>query len=123
MSKIGIEAQEQIALFDWIKLRPDLAPYCFHIPNERKTSPQYGKILKRMGVMSGVSDIFVAIPCAHYAGLWLELKAGKGKPTPNQVNFLANMVKMGYLSACVVGFEAAREVVETYLAMGRRNRH
>lgn len=112
------ETVEQIKLFDWIRKQPHIEPFAIHIANERSCSIAQGKILKRMGVKAGVSDIFVAIPVGNYHGLWIELKAGKNKATELQQQFLANMTRQGYLSACVVGYEAAREVIETYLNLG-----
>jgi hypothetical protein len=38
-------------------------PLVFHVPNERRTSQQYGAKLKRMGVVSGVGDY-----CVVYEG-------------------------------------------------------
>lgn len=113
--KITPETAEQICLFDWIRTQPHIEPYAMHIANERRCSIQQGKILKRMGVKAGVADIFVAIPRGIYHGLWIELKAGKNKATPLQKEFLANMAKQGYLTACVTGYENAREIIENYI--------
>jgi len=109
------EEAEQIALFDWIRLHPNIAPYAFHIPNERKTSKQHGYKLKRMGVKPGVSDIFIAIPSLEYYGLFIELKAGKNKATPVQNQFLDDMREQGYQAVCLTGFEEARMFIESYL--------
>ena len=110
------EESEQIALFDWIRLfRPDLKDFVFHIANERKTSKQYGYKLKRMGVRSGVSDIFLAVPTKKYYGLFLELKAGVNKPTPNQIQFMLDMRKKGYQAIWCVGFDEAKYCIEEYL--------
>lgn len=113
--KLGAEQLEQIALMDWVRSRADLRPFTFHIANERRVSPLHGSILKRMGVVSGVSDIFVGIPRASYHGMFLELKAGKNKPTPNQVQFMEDMRTQGYHCVWCIGFEAARDHIETYI--------
>lgn len=115
--RLGPETREQIALFDWIRLRPDIEPYAWHVANERRTSISSGRLLKRMGVKPGVSDVMVAIPSGGYHGLFLELKAGKGKPTEAQKNFLANVTLQGYLGICVTGFEAAKAAIESYLSL------
>ena len=41
---------------------PKYADDLIHIANERKTSWNQGKILKKMGVKRGVPDLFLAIP-------------------------------------------------------------
>lgn len=111
------EQIEQIKLFDYIKSQPDLNLYCFSIANERKVTPQHGFILQRMGLRAGVSDVFVAIPRDTFHGLFIELKAGKNKMSPEQKKFFADMTSQGYLAVCAVGYEAARQIIETYMAL------
>jgi hypothetical protein len=105
----------QCQLMDWIRAQKDLAPYVFHIANERQTSPKHGRILKRMGVRPGVSDLFVGIPSQKYHGLFLELKADSGKPTPAQLEFIETMARQGYAGAVVYGFAAAKQKIQEYL--------
>lgn len=111
------EQIEQIKLFDWIRSRKDIFPFCFHIANERQTSPQQGRILKRMGVKSGVSDIFVGIPSGRFNGMFLELKAGSNVPTDNQEKFMIDMSSQGYYCIWSCGYEKARESIEHYLGL------
>lgn len=106
----------QVNLMAWIEHNyPEERKSILHIANERRTSMQQGKLLKRMGVMSGVSDLFIALPRGQWSGCWLELKEGKGKPSQAQKDFLARMIKNGYMAACVTGLEAAQEVIKQYL--------
>jgi hypothetical protein len=113
--RLGAETVEQIKLFDWIRTRPDIYPYAWHCPNERRVSPQHGRILKRMGVKSGVSDVFIAIPTASHHGLFLELKTDKGKLSVKQSEFLYSMNLQGYQALAVWGFEAAQAAILAYL--------
>ena len=113
--KLGPETIDQMKFFDWIHSRPDLDPYCFHIGNQRKCTPQQGRILKRMGVKSGASDIFVGIPKGGWNGMFLELKSGSGKPTNNQERFMIDMTSMGYYCVWASGYEQARKVIEKYI--------
>lgn len=111
------ENGEMVALFDWIRTQPALANCSIHIPNERKSSPQYGALLKRMGVRSGVSDVFIACPKGPYCGMWLEMKYAKGKLTVNQKQFLEDMSAQGYYAVCVTGFEAAQAFIQEYMGL------
>ena len=114
--KIGQEAQEQIAFMRWLKLQyPSIEKVTFHIPNERKCSVYQGQLLKKMGVKSGVSDIFIAVPNEHYHGLFIEMKSTNGKPTPNQIQFINSMNKNGYLGCFCFGWTEARHVTQNYL--------
>lgn len=74
-----------------------------------------GALLKRMGVKRGVADFFLAIPLNGKAGLWVELKVGKNKPTKEQQAFLDRKAQRGYEAVCVWGTDAAREVIKSYL--------
>lgn len=109
------ETIAQIKLFDWIRSRKDLAPFCFHIANERRTSVQNGLILKRMGVRSGVSDVFIGISRSHYHGMFLELKEGSNKPTKSQEQFILDFASQGYYCLWCTGYEEAKECIEDYL--------
>jgi len=110
------EDATQINLLNWLRFNyPDIWEDTIHIANQRSTSIQYGKLLKKMGVKPGVSDLFVAVPKGNFSGLWLELKEGEGKPSKKQQNFLARMTARGYVAVCVVGLDAAKAAIEAYL--------
>lgn len=111
------ETIAQIQLFDWIRSRKDLSPYCFHIANERATTPQQGRILKRMGVRAGASDLFLGIARDPWNGMFLELKVGNNTPTKHQEQFMLDMAHQGYYCVWTLGYEQARKVIEDYLAL------
>lgn len=113
--KIGGESSDQMRLFCWIRTRPDIHPYTFSVPNDRKTNRIMGAILKHMGLKPGVSDICVSIPKGQYHGMFIELKFGKNKPTQHQINFIDNMREKGYHALVCVGYEAARAAIEEYM--------
>jgi hypothetical protein len=109
------EQLEQVTLFDWIRLQKDIAPYAFHIANERKTTPMQGALLKRMGVRAGVSDIFIGIGRRGYLGMFIEMKAGKNKATVSQLQFQEDMSNQGYYCVVCNGFDEAKAKIEDYL--------
>lgn len=111
------ETAEVVAFFDWIRLRPKIAPFVFHVANERKCSIQYGRLLKRMGVKAGVSDVIIAIPSNEFHGLFIEMKHGKNKATSAQLEFLANMKEKGYATAICYGATKAIKTLEDYLSV------
>jgi len=115
------EQIDSIKLYNWIRSMPEVEPYAFHIGNERKCHPSEGRILKRMGIKSGVSDYMIAIPSGVYHGLFLELKVGSNAPSENQQKFLDDMTAQGYMAVCVWGYEAAKACIETYLKMRHQN--
>jgi hypothetical protein len=87
-----------------------------HFANERKCSPTQGAMLKAMGVMPGVSDLFLAYPMGRYSGFWMELKAPGKKPTQVQREFLQRMRDVGYCADWYDNWETARDAILEYLA-------
>lgn len=110
------EQIEHINTLNWFNHNfPELENDFHHFANERKCSWKEGRILKRMGVKKGVADFFLAFPQNGKAGLWIELKAGKNKPSKEQEEFLARKAWRGYECACVWGSQAARDAISIYL--------
>lgn len=114
---MGTEAEEGRALCQYIQLKhPRVWDHLLHIPNGMRSNPRSVSYLKAQGLKPGIPDYFLALPRGRYHGLWLELKAGKGKPSADQKEWLGRLAKQDY--ACVVawGWEAAAQCIEHYLA-------
>lgn len=104
----------QIALMEWISLHPYISPYIIHIPNEGKRSISFGRKLKKMGMRSGVYDLFIAMPKHGYHGMWLELKSKKGKLSAKQIMFGKDMEKQNYLPCVAWSLEDAMNIIKLY---------
>ena len=116
----------QINLINWIRFNyPEIEIDTYHLPLQRRCSVQQGALLKRMGVKKGMADLFIAVPCGGYHGLWIELKSDKGKLSEEQKEFLSRMTERGYIAVPAWGFESAKEIILTYLkdyiSSSRRN--
>lgn len=111
------EAAEQAVLFRWAAFDKRLK-WMFHIPNGGSRNKIEAANLKRQGVKAGVSDIFLPIPNKKYHGLFIEMKAGKNKPTEKQKEFIKDMTKNGYACAVCYGAENAINCVKEYLKNG-----
>lgn len=113
-----LEHFEQVALFRWaeyqVKARPELS-LLFAIPNGGHRHPATAAKLKAEGVKAGVPDICLPVAKGEYHGLFIELKAGRNKPTPTQVQWHARLSYEGYRVTVCWGWEAAREAIEEYL--------
>lgn len=94
-SKTMSESEEQICLFRWAQWAcckyPELK-LLFHVPNEGKRSVYTGARMRSEG-----------------------LRAGKNKPTANQIEWLSSLEEQGYMTAICYGWEAAKVVIENYL--------
>ena len=115
------EHDEQVALFEWAALNsarwPCLARL-FAIPNGGKRARKTAALLKAEGVRAGVPDVFLPWPVGGCCGLWIEMKAGKNKPTENQRDWLAWLASNGYRVAVCWGADDAIRTIAGYLEGG-----
>jgi len=118
------EQIDHINVVNWFNEKyPELEEDLHHFANERRCTVQEGRTLKRMGVKKGVLDFFLAIPMNGKAGLWIELKVGNNKPTPEQMRFMVRKILMGYDAVCVHGQTAAKEIIKAYLKDYKRSEY
>jgi hypothetical protein len=111
------ESNEQIAAMDWLRAQhPHIAEHTFHIGNERKASYYAGYIMKRMGVLAGASDLFMAWPVDPWHGLFIEVKSKVGKISDLQTKFLQRMRIVGYRAVVCYGAEEVITTMKEYIA-------
>ena len=67
------------------------------------------------GVHSGVPDVFIPAARGGYRGIYIELKTGDNRPTPNQNEFMSGAIAEGYYCAVCYGWPCAAAVIEDYL--------
>ena len=104
----GKETQMQEAFTTWMRLEhKGLWPW-WHTANERKGNIQHGAQLKRMGVLGGVSDIYIP-----KLNLLIELKVGSNVASTEQLNFLEGLMEVRRCFICY-SLDAARELVNDY---------
>ena len=119
------EEAEQAALFEWAAYKagqwPELA-FMFHIPNGGLRNKATAARLKATGVKAGVPDIFLPVTQGQYAGLFVEMKYGKNKPSPEQQRYIDMLRGEGYAVEVCYGCEQAIETITAYLrGTHRRN--
>ena len=114
------EAVEQALLFRWADLNrgrlPELA-LMFHIPNGGTRNTVEAVHLKQQGVKPGVPDIFIPVARGRYHGMFIEMKADRGRVSDAQKEWLSRLNDYGYHAVVCYGFEDARDEIETYLAV------
>ena len=110
------ESNEQIAAMDWLRAQhPNIALHTLHIGNERKASYYAGYIMKRMGVLKGASDLFMAYPVGGFHGLFIEVKSKTGRPTAEQKAFIDRMRAVGYRAEICYGADEVINTMKSYL--------
>lgn len=123
------EHEEQVFVFEWAKMmeaqHPELA-LLHAIPNGAKTgyikdkktgrtySPEKMR-LNREGQKKGVPDICWPVARHNFHGLYIEMKHGKNKPTPEQEWWLDRLAEQGYLA---VACWEAQDTIDTICEYG-----
>ena len=93
------EHEIQVSCINWFRLvYPKYLIYA--IPNGSQRNIIVATKLKAEGVTSGIPDLHVPIAKNGYHGLYVEMKAGKNKPTGNQLTIMDKLRNEGY--KCVV---------------------
>ena len=117
VKKKHTESDEQIAAMDWLRTQhPNISLHTMHIGNERKSSYYFGCIMKRMGVLKGASDLFMAWPSKGYHGLFIEVKSKIGRPSVAQKEFLQRMREVGYKAEICYGADEVIGTMKDYLS-------
>lgn len=111
------EAREQMTFFNYVNLKAgtdERYRMIFAVANGGSRHKLEAINLKRQGVLAGVPDIFVDVPCGHYHGLRIELKVGKNKPTDKQKEMIERYNKLGYKAVICYGADEAIKTLEDY---------
>ena len=116
---IPTEHQEQCALFEWSAWQEGLWPelrLLHAIPNGGKRDKVTAARLKEEGVKAGVPDLCLPVPRGGKHGLYIEMKRRKGgKVSPDQLQWLDDLMHQGYECHVCRGCDEARETILEYL--------
>lgn len=106
------EADEQKAVVAYLKMRD--IPF-YHIPNEAKRNPRTASHLKALGMVAGVPDLCIPVARGVYHGLYIEMKAGRNKPTESQMRWLSLLQEQGYAATVCLGADEAIATIGEYM--------
>lgn len=120
---IPTEAQEQTMLFRWAEMakgkHPELA-LLYHIANGGSRNVIEARHLKEQGVKPGVPDICLPVPRGPYHALYIEMKRKKGgRVSDEQRGWLKALDRMGNMTAVCYGMDEARQIILSYLELGK----
>lgn len=120
-NRVPTEDQEQMTVMSWAhrtKFKDGrLSDYLFHIPNGGSRNIIEATKLKKMDVKAGVPDLQLIIPNGQVHGLWIELKAQKGKLQPSQKIMIQRLEAQGYLCKVCFGADEAINEIKKYLML------
>lgn len=114
------EEDLQRACFEWVQLHEARYPvlrFVFHSPNGgKRTKAQAGRF-KSMGVRKGVLDFICQFPAPGGSGLAIELKAGKGRLTEDQREYLDAAEQHGCVTGVCFTLDQFITLVRRYLGV------
>lgn len=105
------EKDIQISLIKYLNLKRNVL--AFSVPNERKVSVQTGRLLNRMGRVSGVPDLLIIKSGGQY--LHLEVKTEKGKLSANQETILNKLQHMNCNAQVGYGLDHCIKIIDKFL--------
>lgn len=108
------ESEHQQALIQWVKCHEVKFPQLrclFSVPNGGYRSARTAGVMKSEGVRRGVWDLFLPVPMGHHSGLFIEMKAGKGRLSPEQKLFRESVGESYAWSVCYTWHEAVCDIV------------
>lgn len=114
------EHQEQSAVITWwghVHKRYGLPEKAlFAIPNGGARDIITGAKLKREGVRKGVLDLELVVASKGYHGLFLEMKVGDNKPSPDQKEYIEYLTQAGYKATVHWSSHSAIAEISDYLS-------
>ncbi len=121
-SRRRTEHQEQCEVIDWAYEHECWTPgmealaLLHAIPNGGARSKAAAGKLKAEGVKKGVSDLYLPVARGGYHGLYIEMKAVDGRPSPEQREWMSQVIGQGYCAEVCYGADAAKELLTAYMA-------
>ena len=106
-----LEDAIQIAIANHLRARAKPGVVWWHCPNGGRRSIREAVRFKKMGVRAGVSDIIAYHNREAFA---LELKAPKGRPTVEQLEFQADFRAAGGHAVVAQGQDEALAILEAW---------
>ena len=110
------ESKLQRGCVTWFRLQyQELIDLFWATPNGGKRNKITAANLKAEGVSPGVPDLFLAFPSNGYHGLFVEMKYGRNKLTPEQARKIDRLITVGYKCEVCYSFDQFQNIVRNYL--------
>jgi len=126
---LGKEDILQRQVIEYLELKYKVTPICMGTEGKKSAFERFK--FKWMGGRKGVSDLFIPVSICGYHGLFIELKkegakifkkdgtlyASNKEHHQRQLDFIDEMMQLGYWSNMCIGFEATKEFIDQYMNM------
>ena len=87
----------------------------FAIPNGGRRNAKEAYFMKLSGVTAGIPDLCIPRARHGYYALYIEMKYGKNKTTPEQDYWIKDFNENGYLAKVCYGAEEAIKLIVWYM--------
>lgn len=115
---INDEHSIQVACVEWFIFISNALQALFAVPNGGRRDAVTGAKLKAEGVIAGVADLILLVPCKGYGALLVEMKTGKGKQSQAQKQWQKDITGKGEYQYVVCHSFDFRKAVKEYLCHG-----
>jgi hypothetical protein len=114
------EHELQRACVDWFALAySEHNGMLFAIPNGGYRHLSVARKLRAEGVVSGIPDLFLAIPRNGFPGMFIEMKVGRNKPTQMQTFRMKQLTRRGYKCVVCRSLEQFMDIIEKYMTKSK----
>ncbi len=119
------EHQEQAALIEWARNPAVVAKYpgidllSCSLNGVKLSKAQAGKA-KAAGMLAGEHDLRLPVARGRYVGLSIEMKAGRNKPTEDQLWYGERLADEGWMVRYCWSWAEAQQIIEYYLTLTPR---
>lgn len=114
------EHSGQVLLINWVRANEAQYPelrLLFAIPNGGARDKATGFRLKAEGVLAGVPDLFFPVARNGRHGLFIEMKAVKGRPSQKQIDFIRELRGQQYTAEICYSHQEAIQLIKDYLGI------
>jgi len=112
------EYAEQCALFEWARLQEKIIPELALLnasANGCRVSIGSAVKMKCQGLKKGFPDISLPVARGEFHGLFIEMKFGKNKQSPEQKEWEAALTVQGYKYSLAYSGSSAVQIIKDYL--------
>ena len=109
-----------MACVEWFRYSyPTLSKRLIAVPNGGRRDAVTGAKLKAEGVIAGVADLILLVPCKGYGALLIEMKTAKGRQSQAQKQWEKDLThRYEYRYVVCHSFDDFRKAVKEYLCHG-----
>lgn len=114
------ESSEQQVVIHWREIHKGEYPALALLHSIPNGAHMHVKMAQRMvleGLTRGIPDLSLPYPARRYHGLYIELKVGRNKPSPEQKLILEELSRLGYRVQVCYSANQAVQVIHDYLMM------